>query len=110
MELKRMAVSISLIWVTLFGVMGNAWGERPLTDYPASALEALDKGQKLQNAEKYREALRAYEEAEKLGLAGHPKLALLRAQCHDGLKNRAEAIKYFTGVIEKGMTEGFCRL
>src|SRR4051812_27279274 len=69
------------------------------TDFPAAARQRYDEGRDLQKKGKLNEAIRAFEEAIKLGMEAFPRVHLQRAKSNMDLKEYDTAILQYSNFI-----------
>lgn len=79
------------------------------TDFPADARASYEKGNGLQKNGKLDDAIRAYEEAIKLGMEAFPRVHLQRATSNLDLKKYEIAVAQYTKFIEQFGLEKSCR-
>jgi tetratricopeptide (TPR) repeat protein len=79
------------------------------TDFPADAQASYEKGRDLQKNGQLDEAIRAYEDAIKLGMEASPRVHLQRASSNLDLKKYSAAIAQYTNFIEQFGLEESCR-
>jgi outer membrane protein assembly factor BamD (BamD/ComL family) len=79
------------------------------TDFPAEARQRYEQGRDLQSKGQWNEAIRAFEEAIKLGMDAFPRVHLQRANSNLDLKKYDTAIEQFTKFIDKFGLEESCR-
>ena len=79
------------------------------TDFPADARASYDKGRDLQKNGQLDDAIRAYEDAIKLGMEAFPRVHLQRASSNLDLKKYGTAIAQYTNFIEQFGLEDSCR-
>jgi len=79
------------------------------TDFPADARSSYDKGRDLQKNGQLDDAIRAYEDAIKLGMEAFPRVHLQRASSNLDLKKYSTAIAQYTTFIEQFGLEDSCR-
>ena len=79
------------------------------TQFPPEARKRYEQGRQLQQKGQLKEALAAYEEAAKLGMADFPRLHLQRASATAALKDLDTAIAQYTKFIEEFGLEKSCR-
>lgn len=99
--LLALAVEVGIAWALA------AAQER--TDFPADARATYEKGKGLQKNGQLDDAIRAYEEAIKLGMDAFPRVHLQRASSNLDLKKYSTAIAQYTGFIEQFGLEESCR-
>jgi tetratricopeptide (TPR) repeat protein len=92
--------------------VGLCWGvaaaEEP-TAFPPAAREQYEQGLDLQKKGQLNEAVRAFEEAIRLGMAAYPRVHLKRANSNLDLKKYDTAIAQYTKFIADFGLEGSCR-
>ena len=79
------------------------------TDFPPEARQQYEQGRALRDKGKWDEAIRAFEEAIKLGMDAFPRVHLQRASSNLDLKKYDTAIAQFTKFIDKFGLEESCR-
>ena len=79
------------------------------TGFPPEARQRYDQGQDLRKKGQLEEALRAFEEAIRLGMDGFPRVHLQQAGSNLDLKNYDAAIAQYTKFLEKFTLEDSCR-
>lgn len=84
-----------------------AGGER--TDFPPEARERYEQGRDLQKKGQLEEAVRAFEEAMRLGMKDFARAHLYRANSNLDLKKYDTAIAQYTKFIEEFGLEKSCR-
>jgi tetratricopeptide (TPR) repeat protein len=90
----------------LFCIPGTA--AEPTT-YPAAARERYEQGKALQKQGKLKEALEAFEDAARLGMADYPRLYLAKAAVQQELRSHDAAIAAYTKIIDGFGIEDSCR-
>lgn len=88
-------------------VGGSLRAER--TNFPAEARQRFEEGEELQKQGKYEEAIRAYEDAIRLGMKVFPRVHLYRARSHLDLKRYDAAIAQYTQFLKDFSLEDSCR-
>ena len=92
--------------------LGSAWGVAPAgepTDFPPEARQRYDQGQDLRKKGQLDEAVRAFEEAIRLGMEAYPRAHLQEAATNLDLKKYDTAIAKYTKFLEKFGVEDSCR-
>ena len=79
------------------------------TDFPPEARASYEKGKGLQKNGRLDDAIRAYEEAIKLGMDAFPRVHLQRASSNLNLKKYDTAVAQYTKFIEQFGLEKSCR-
>ncbi|HWY88575.1 MAG TPA: hypothetical protein VNX28_17820 [Gemmataceae bacterium] len=79
------------------------------TEFPAEARQRYEKGRDLQNKGQWSDAVRAFEEAIKLGMDAFPRVHLQRAGSNLEMKKYDTAIAQYTKFIEEFGLEKSCR-
>jgi outer membrane protein assembly factor BamD (BamD/ComL family) len=79
------------------------------TDFPADARASYEKGRDLQKNGQLDDAIRAYEDAIKLGMEAFPRVHLQRASSNLDLKKYSAAIAQYTNFIKQFGLEDSCR-
>jgi outer membrane protein assembly factor BamD (BamD/ComL family) len=79
------------------------------TDFPAEARASYEKGRDLQKNGQLDDAIRAYEDAIKLGMEAFPRVHLQRANSNLNLKKYSAAIAQYSNFIEQFGLEESCR-
>jgi tetratricopeptide (TPR) repeat protein len=95
-----------LCLILLLGVAGQA--AEP-TSYPAKAREQYERGKALQKQGQLNEALEAFDEAARLGMADYPRLYLAKAAIQQELRNQDAAIAQYNKIIDGFGLEDSCR-
>jgi tetratricopeptide (TPR) repeat protein len=98
-----------LACVVACGVGSGADSADERTEFPPEARQQYLRGNELQKKGKLDEALGAYDEAIKLGMAAFPRVHLQRASVHLNLKKFETAIALYTKFIEEFGLEQSCR-
>jgi outer membrane protein assembly factor BamD (BamD/ComL family) len=106
MHRRKLALLTLLVHLAMGGAQA-AGQER--TDFPAQAKEQYEQGKELQKTGQLDQALRAFEEAIRLGMAEFPRVHLGRAGSNLELKNYDTAIAQYTRFIEQFGLERSCR-
>ncbi len=104
--LTRRAVCMTLLAASL--APGLAWGGEA-TQFPAEARQRYEEGRDLQKKGQLDEAVRAFEEAIRLGMGAYPRVHLQRAGANLELKKYDAAIAQYTKFINDFGLEGSCR-
>src|SRR5262249_17765287 len=81
---------------------GSVLAERPRPPYPKAARDRYEAARRSQEQKRYREALGAYDEAARLGMADYPMLRVQRGECLRYLKDYRAAIASHTAAIADG--------
>jgi tetratricopeptide (TPR) repeat protein len=103
-----MSKPIVVVAVLLTLALGTARSEEP-TVFPPEARAKYDQGQELQKKGQLDEAIKAFDEAIKLGMAAFPRVHLARAGSNFDLKKFDTAIEQYTKFIDKFGLEESCR-
>jgi tetratricopeptide (TPR) repeat protein len=90
------------------GLCGLGAAAEP-TSYPVKARERYDQGKALQKQGKLNEALEAFEDAARQGMADYPRLYLAKAAVQQELRNHEAAIAPYTKIIDGFGLEDSCR-
>jgi tetratricopeptide (TPR) repeat protein len=77
--------------------------------FPEKARQRFEEGEDLQKQGKYAEAIRAYEDAIRLGMKDFPRVHLYRARSHLALKKYDAAIAQYTEFLKDFSLEDSCR-
>jgi tetratricopeptide (TPR) repeat protein len=92
--------------------LGSGWTfstAQERTDFSADARASYEKGRDLQKNGQLDAAIRAYEDAIKLGMDAFPRVHLQRASSNLDLKKYSTAITQYTNFIEQFGLEESCR-
>jgi tetratricopeptide (TPR) repeat protein len=103
--LRRAVISLSLPLALGWGV---ARAEQPVT-FPQVARDRFDQAQDLQRKGQFQEAIKAFEDAKKLGMQSYPRAHLYQANSYLGLKDYEGAISGYTKFIADFSIEESCR-
>jgi tetratricopeptide (TPR) repeat protein len=100
---------VTLTWLGL-GLLAlePIWAAEP-TEFPPEARARFNKGQELRAQQRYQEAIEAFDEAIKLGMAKYPRVHLYRADALLKLKEFDSAITRYTEFIDHFGIEESCR-
>jgi tetratricopeptide (TPR) repeat protein len=79
------------------------------TEFPPAARDRFNQGDELRKKQQYQDAITAFEEAIKLGMANYPRVYLYRADAFRGLGSHDAAIVQYTEFIDKFGIEESCR-
>ena len=79
------------------------------TSFPAQARQRYEQGRELEKKGQFEEAIRAYEEAIRLGMQDFPRAHLYRARANLDLKKYDEAIAQYTKFLDQFGLEKSCR-
>jgi tetratricopeptide (TPR) repeat protein len=79
------------------------------TSFPAKARERYEQGRELEKKGEYEEAVRAYEDAIRLGMQDFPRAHLYRARANLDLQKYDDAIAQYTKFIDEFGLEKSCR-
>ena len=79
------------------------------TDFPPEARQRYDQGQDLRKKGQLEEAVRAFEEAIRLGMDAFPRAHLQQAGSNLGLKKYDDAIAQYTKFLTRFGVEDSCR-
>jgi tetratricopeptide (TPR) repeat protein len=93
--------------------LGSAWGAAPAgepTDFPPDARQRYEQGQDLRKKGQFDEAVRAFEEAIRLGMDAFPRAHLQEAATNLDLKKYDAAIAKYTKFLDRFGVEDSCRL
>jgi tetratricopeptide (TPR) repeat protein len=82
--------------------------EEPTT-FPPQARERYEQGRELEKKGQFEDAVRAYEEAIRLGMKDYPRAHLYKARANLDLKKYDDAIAQYTKFIEEFGLEKSCR-
>jgi tetratricopeptide (TPR) repeat protein len=96
-----LAVPLTLRW-------GIARAEQPFT-FPQDARNRFDQARDLQNKGDYQEAIKAFDDAIKLGMQSYPRAHLYQANSYLSLKDYDAAIARYTKFIGDFGIEESCR-
>ena len=101
---------IAVLFLTLPVVskLGIARAEQPLT-FPQDARDRFDQARDLQNKGDYQEAIKAFDDAIKLGMKSYPRAHLYQANSYLSLKDYDAAIARYTKFIGDFGIEESCR-
>jgi tetratricopeptide (TPR) repeat protein len=105
--LLRLLSRIALLVVLTILVPNGARAEP--TNFPQEARDRFDRGQDLQQQGRFREAIRAYEDAIRLGMKEFPRVHLYRADSFRDLKQYDAAIARYTQFLREFSLEDSCR-
>jgi outer membrane protein assembly factor BamD (BamD/ComL family) len=94
--------------VGLAGASGVAPAGEP-TDFPPEARQRYEQGQDLRKKGQLDDAVRAFEEAIRLGMEAFPRVHLQQAGSNLDLKKYDTAIAQYTKFLEKFGLEDSCR-
>jgi tetratricopeptide (TPR) repeat protein len=106
--LVRRIVLLSLLGVSVVGWTSGTARAEP-TDFPQQARDRYEEGQELQKKGKLEEAIRAYEDAIRLGMDNFPRVHLYRANSNLDLKKYDTAIAQYTQFLKQFSLEDACR-
>ena len=90
------------------GAPGVAPAGEP-TEFPPEARQRYEQGQDLRKKGQLEEAVRAFEEAIRLGMDGFPRAHLQQADSNLGLKKYDDAIAQYTKFLTRFGVEDSCR-
>lgn len=79
------------------------------TVFPKDARQRFDQADELRKKQQFSDAVKAFDEAIKLGMDKYPRAFLYRADASRGLKNYDSAIKQYSEFIERFGIEESCR-
>jgi len=79
------------------------------TSFPPQARERYEQGRELEKKGEYEAAIRAYEDAIRLGMQDYPRAHLYRARANLDLKKFDAAIEQYTKFINEFGLEKSCR-
>lgn len=91
------------------GICGGVAPAQERTEFPPEARQRYEQGKDLQKKGQLNEAIRAFEEAIKLGMDAFPRVHLQRANSNLDLKNYDIAVAQYTKFIEDFGLEESCR-
>jgi tetratricopeptide (TPR) repeat protein len=91
------------------GVSAGAAAAQERTDFPPAARQRYEQGRDLQKKGQLQQAIRAFDEAIKLGMEAYPRVHLQRAASHLGLNQYDTAIAQYTKFLEDFSLEDSCR-
>jgi outer membrane protein assembly factor BamD (BamD/ComL family) len=104
---RTFRVTVFAFTVGLAGIAAATAAER--TDFPSEARQRYEQGRDLQKKGQLEEAIRAFEEAMRLGMTEFPRAHLYRANSNLDLKKYDTAIAQYTKFIEEFGLEKSCR-
>jgi tetratricopeptide (TPR) repeat protein len=90
------------------GPVPSVPAEEP-TNFPPKARQRFEEGEQLQGQGKYEEAIRAYDDAIRLGMKAFPRVHLYRARSHLDLQKYDVAIAQYTQFLRDFSLEDSCR-
>jgi tetratricopeptide (TPR) repeat protein len=96
-----------VLFLSLSTGIGRA--EKPITGYSPAAQALYKKAQQLFDQGRFREALDAYDQAQKEGMRDYPLIEVQRGECLRQLKEYARAIETLSRSIEEGTLGQACR-
>jgi tetratricopeptide (TPR) repeat protein len=99
---------LSLLFLTL-PVSALLRAQEPTTPPPPQARARYEQGRELEKKGQYEEAVRAYEEAIRLGMQDFPRAHLYRARANLDLKKYDDAIAQYTKFLDEFGLEKSCR-
>ncbi len=102
----RMALLLACV---VMGANRDSGWAQERTDFPAEARQRYEHGRDLQKNGQLDEAIRAFEDAIKLGMDAFPRVHLNRAGSNLELKKYDTAIAQYTRFIEQFGLEASCR-
>ncbi len=100
---------IGLMALGVILVLGQGAVPAEPTEFPAAAKEKFEKGQDLQKKGQFLDAIKAYDEAIRLGMKDHPRPHLYQANSYLDLKKYNEAIAKYTQFLKDFSLEESCR-
>jgi len=106
--MRRDRLLFPALAILLLGSTTSLHAESPKAAYPAAARERYEAGQRLRQQGQYREAIRAFDEAARMGMHDYARVPLALADCHARLKDAAEAVRQYTRLIEQFGPERSC--
>ena len=104
---RTLRMTLLALSASLTGATGATAGER--TDFPLEARQRYEQGRDLQKKGQLEEAIRAFEEAMRLGMKDFARAHLYRANSNLDLKKYDTAIAQYTKFIEEFGLEKSCR-
>lgn len=99
---------LPLFWLCLVSAVSVLVAAEP-TSYPAEARERYERGKALQKQGQLKEALEAFEDAARLGMADYPRLYLAKASAQQELRNHDAAVAQYSKIIDGFGLEDSCR-
>ena len=103
--LRLAVISLSL---PLTGGWGVSRAEQPFT-FPQEARDRFDQARDLQLKGDFQEAIKAFEDAKKLGMESYPRAHLYQANSYLSMKDYDAAIARYTKFISDFGIEESCR-
>jgi tetratricopeptide (TPR) repeat protein len=100
------------IYVAALGVilaLGQNAGRAEPTEFPSEARDQFEEGQDLQKKGKLQDAIKAYDEAIRLGMKDYPRVHLYRANSYLDLKKYDTAVAKYTQFLKDFSLEDSCR-
>jgi outer membrane protein assembly factor BamD (BamD/ComL family) len=105
----RFFATALLVLAVQFGMGSPFASAQEKTDFPADARASYEKGKTFQKNGQLDDAIRAYEEAIKLGMDAFPRVHLQRANSNLNLKKYETAIVQYARFIDQFGLEKSCR-
>jgi tetratricopeptide (TPR) repeat protein len=102
----RLRLLALIFWCVLLSV--PVFAAEP-TSYPAEARERYEQGKAFQKQGQLREALEAFEDAARLGMAEYPRLYLAKAKAQQELRAHDDAVTAYSKIIDGFGLEDSCR-
>jgi tetratricopeptide (TPR) repeat protein len=106
---SRRLVRLALLVLPVLAATGTEWGRAAPATFPQAARDRYDQGQELQQQGRLEEAIKAYEEAIRLGMKYFPRAHLYKANSFLDLKKYEDAIAQYTEFLERFSLEESCR-
>jgi len=106
--MRRHRLLTSALALLLLGPTTSLHAETPTAPYPAAARERYEAGQRLRQQGQHRAAIRAFDEAARLGMQDYARVPLALADCYARVKDAAEAVRQYTRLIEQFGPERSC--
>jgi tetratricopeptide (TPR) repeat protein len=98
----------SVLMLSLLCAWQSALRAEPTT-FPQAARDRYEQGKELQKQGKNEEALKAFEDAKRLGMAEFPRVYLGSAESHAALGAHDKAIAQYNRIIDDFGVEDSCR-
>jgi len=105
---RTMWLAPIVVFVQLVVSLENVRAEEPAV-FPQQARDRYEKGRDLQQKGLLDDAIRAYEEAIKMGMKDYPRVNLYRADSNRDLKKFDLAIQQYSQFLDKFSLEESCR-
>jgi len=102
-RLKVLAQLLSLLVLCAPGVAAEP------SSYPAEARERFEQGKALHKQGQLKEALAAFEDAARLGMANYPRLYIAKARVQQELRDHDAAVAQYSKIIDGFGLEDSCR-